>query len=273
MARGYNWRYQGMAGTIAGGIAGNVYRRWRYGYYPFNSQNKILGTNTMANAKTKASGSRTKKYRRRNYRRKFYRKRIPRLQPWSTCVKLKTISPQSIDGAAGVLTTQVYCLNGCYDPFLANDTAQPLGFDQWATLYRKYCVIGWKVKVELVTKDNSNAAVVGFAPSTSSTALASYMHYKESPANRSVTLTPDIDKSMFVTKGSIEKFLFGGRRRGKILSDDETTALCTANPVRPVYGHLYVQAFDATSDIAAVLANITIEQIVVFFDPIIPGRS
>lgn len=156
---------------------------------------------------------------------------------------------------------------------LAEGAGQPLGYDQWCALYQKYVVIGWRVRLELVTVDNSNATVVGFCPLTTSSALASFSHYKEVPGNKSVICTPDIDKNEILTSGGVERYLLGNRRAGRMFSDDQLYAATSANPTRPLYGHIYVQPMDMAADVSAVQWILTLEQIVVFFDPITPSRS
>lgn len=192
------------------------------------------------------------------------------VQPYSIVRKLKTVYATAQDPAAGTLASNLIALNDAKDPLgPSSATQQPLGFDQYEALYNKYCVIGWKVKVEAVTVDNSNALYVGFTPTTASTALTSYSHYKECPGTVSRILSPDIDKAVFSTKGSVKKQML---RRGKILTDDTLYADVTASPTRILYGHIWSHVMDAT-DPANTKIVVTLEQLVVFFDPKIPARS
>lgn len=221
----------------------------------------------------KARATRKRRAVRRSRRRIQRKYKIPTLQPKTHTLVMKSCHYESLDGGAGALTVSTHALNGCNDPWLSADSIQPLGFDQWSTLYRKYCVIGWKARVEVVTTDNTNSIVVGYCPLDSSTALASYMHYKEATGNKSVIMTPDIDKAEFWIKGGVERILLGSKKRGRMLTDTSLYADVTANPTRVLYGHLYCQSLTGSADAAVVYVNITLYQTVVWFDPIIPARS
>lgn len=227
-------------------------------------------TTTMA----RSSGRTYKKRSRRRFRgRIFRRRRLRYLQPWSQKVALKTVFGGAFNAGVGTVAAAIWAANGCNDPYLADASAQPLGFDQWSTLYRRYVVIGYRLDIRAIAQDNTNPIVVGITPLTSSTALTSYAQYQEAPGTVFEFMTPDLDKTRLSLKGSVKKFLYGGMRRGGLLADDEVSALTSANPTRPVYLHCWVAAADTAVDPAAVLVNATLHQIVVFFDPIVPGRS
>lgn len=224
----------------------------------------FLGTSTR-----KKMPSRTKRPTKLR-RKKFYRRRRRAVQPYSIVRKLKTVANFAIDTGAGV-TREYYKLNSAFDPSGSVSANQPLGFDQYTSLYNRYCVVNYAVKLEFVTTDNTHPIVVGHTPSTSSTALASFSHYKESPGTTSMVLTPDIDKGRLFTRGKIKPFLLP--RGGKYLTDDDVNALVTADPSKILYGHVWAQPMDTTSDPATVRIIATIYQTVVFYDPVIPSRS
>lgn len=231
-------------------------------------ENKMLSNNM---AKT-----RTKTYTKRRYPKKYRRKiqsRIPRtLSPYSIVRKLKSVFTYPLDpGAAGAISAATVKLSSAFDPAGGFGSGQPLGFDQYSTLYNRYAVIGWRVKIELVTTDNTNPTVVGFTPIVSSTTLTSLEHYKEIPGTVSMILTPDIDKGVLYARGSVKKHLLA--RGGKMLADDTVTAATTADPTRILHGHFWAQSVDAASDAAIVRAVVTLWQTVVFFVPVIPSRS
>lgn len=214
-----------------------------------------------------------KRPRRRFRRRIFKRRRVAKGIPYTKVVELKTSFLGQHNPAAGTIGVDTIALNGANDPTLAMGAGQPLYWDQWTAMYRRYCVIGWKIDFQVVTTDNTNPTVFGFCPLTTSTALANHLAYKEVAGNISAVCTPDIDKNYLSAKGSVEKYLLGAKRRGRMLSDDNLYALTSANPTNVLYGHIYTQAFDQSADPAVINYCATLKQIVVFFDPIVPGRS
>lgn len=223
----------------------------------------------MARGRTRTAVRRRSLVRRRTRR---YR-RVPRtLTPFSLVRKLKTVFTYPLDpGAAGAISAATVKLSSAFDPAGGFGAGQPLGFDQYSTLYNRYAVIGWSVKIELVTTDNTNPTMVGFTPIVSSTTLTSFEHYKEVPGTVSMVLTPDIDKGTLFARGGVKRFLLG--RGGKMLADDTVTAAVTADPTRMLHGHFWAQSVDAASDAAIVRAVVTLWQTVVFFVPVIPSRS
>jgi hypothetical protein len=69
------------------------------------------------------------------------------------------------EAAAGVGTTYTYRLNSLWDPNLTGVGAQPVGLDQWATLFERAVVLSANVCVDFVNVSASNAACrVGFWP-------------------------------------------------------------------------------------------------------------
>lgn len=225
---------------------------------------KILATSTMA--KTRKGKSKTKRGRRRTHR----RRKAATLQPNKIVRNLKSVFRGYLDCAAGgVIGTNTFQLNSAYDPTGAHGAGQPLGFDQYTALYAKYCVIGYKMKIELCSEDNTNSLSLGFTPKTESAALTNLEHYKECKATVSTLMTPDIDKSYLFHKGGIKKW-FG---KSKLLSDDKLNAAIGSNPTSILYGHLWAQALDAAADAAKVRFVVTMTQTIVFYEPIVPARS
>lgn len=84
-------------------------------------------------------------------------------------------------------------------------------------------------------------------------------------------MTPDMDKVVFGKKGPVKSWLLP--RGGRLLTDDLCTAAVTADPAKVLYGHIWTQPIDGTSDPGVVRFIVTLEQIVVFFSPKSPARS
>lgn len=228
-------------------------------------KNKIL---------SKSMVKRTTKPRyRRSRRRRFYRKRNTLVQPYSITRKLCTTMRSDINPAASsAITAQVFGLNAAYDPTLSVSGQQPLGFDQHMALYQNYCVVGYKIRVDVCSSDNTYPIVFGFTPMTTSTALTDPSHYIETKGTVHRIMTPDVDKLILSNKGGIKRWLMP--QGGKMLTNDSYWGNASGNPTSLLYGHLWASSLaGAGVDPSIVTYIIKIEQIVKFFNPIVPARS
>lgn len=235
---------------------------------PTNSPKEILLSKIMA---TKPYIKRTKPSK-KSYRRRRKSRRKATFIPKTIVRKLKTSFSLSLDPSTGNIATYLFNLNSAHDPLgNASATQQGLGADQYDALYKRYTIVGWKVKVEAVSTDNSAPIVIGFTPTAQDTALTNYNHYKELPATVSRIMTPDIDKVYFSTKGSVKKWLlpYGGR----ILIDDTLSAEMGSSPSKILFGHLWAQGANTGADPGAVYVIGTLEQVIVYYDTKIPARS
>lgn len=208
----------------------------------------------------------------RRRRRAYWRRPQRAVQPYSVIRRLKVCNNLNFDNSAGAYSEIVLNLNSAYDPLgTASATDQGLGFDQYEALYNKYCVVGWKIVVEAVSMDNSTPIVVGFTPTTTNSSLTSYTRAKEMAGTVSRIVTPDIDKTGFVAKGSVKRWLMPAG--GKLLTNDLMWSTVATNPSSILFGHLWVQPVDQSSDPGTVRFVYTLHQLVVFFDPKVPTRS
>lgn len=267
------------------GVPANMLERWRHGasdrlrpapqmprldvprrpeFGGFMSAEKLARTN-MA----RRSGFKRKRGLRRRRR---YGRVGRRLQPYSMSRWLKTSMYFALNAGGGTLTEQTVNLNNAYDPMgSASAQAQPLGWDQYTALYQRCTVVAWRVKIEAVSTDNTNALVIGFTPSRSSTALTSYNHYRELPSTVQRLMTPDIDKVIMGMKGSVKRWL--APPGSKILSVEELAGTATTGPARNLFAHVYAQALDESADPASVGIILTLQQLCVFHEPVVPARS
>lgn len=206
---------------------------------------------------------RTRFGRRKNYRRR------PGI-PWKIVRVFKTVNYISLNpGAAGAIDVRTMVPTSCHDPTGDEGTGKPLGFDEAAAMYDKYCVIGGRYLFEATSADATNPIVVGCNVQTDSTELTSYEHYKELAGTSSRLMTPDVDKVTFGNSFSLSK-LFGTKVK---LSDDRFTASVTSLPANVAYAHIFAQPVDKSADAGNVHLVCTLYQTVVFFRPKTLARS
>lgn len=113
-------------------------------------------------------------FRRRRPRLRFrrrlpYRARIPRMLAKVTAPRVRVKLEYNRDftlasSSPSIPQYHTFRLNSLFDPDLTGVGGQCSGFDEWATLYEKYCVYGCKVTVRAVNK-TANPAVIVMLPS------------------------------------------------------------------------------------------------------------
>lgn len=219
-------------------------------------------TRTRVNLRRRTRG---KRYGRRRYRGSL-------VQPRSITRILPTAFYNAIDAGAGSISYFILNGNSAYDPTgTASASLQGMGMDQYEALYNRYCVIGFKLRIEAVSTDNTNPVTFGATAMTSNTAKTSYLHYLELPYTVHKVLTPDRDRDTITLSVNCKKLLMPPG--GKILSDDTATALVNYDPNRVIYIHVWAQAQDNTADPASIKFTCKITQTVVFYDRKQPSRS
>lgn len=147
-----------------------------------------------------ASRFRSRGFRRRTFRRRFRSRRIrgnpvmPSAFPRNRIVKLRYVQPFELDPANGVaFASQIFSASSIFDPDQTGSGHQPMGHDQWATWYNKYCVIGSKISVRATTI-SSTAAGAAFGVRTIDLASSGHttVHgLMETPTARSRLYTPN----------------------------------------------------------------------------------
>lgn len=239
-----------------------------------------IASKTSAITGNKNVGSRTMvKYQRKKKRsskgRRRIRRAIPTIQKPTQLVRLKVSQRGSITGTAGAIASYPIVMNGVADPFLTLGTEQPLGLDQWASLYRKYVVVGAKVISQVYsTSTTGGATAIGLSIQDSTTALTDIEHYRESPYTAIKILSPDQDHT-----GLAMKFRTKSHFRAKNLLDKDelhgtldSTGASHTDPSDLKYCHFFIQ--DLVGSDTSVMEHITtIEYIVLLFDRVLPSRS
>lgn len=248
--------------------AGSQLTRWSHPSRTATIKTPTPRTRTAATMKRYRSNTRTKSRRRRG-RRQFGR-RISRGIPNMITQRVRTVFTKTWNlAAASALVCNIAHLNSAHDPSGEFGSGQPLRHDQYSALFRKYQVMGWSIKLEVVTKDNTYPLMVGFNCLTTDTKLTSYEHYKEL-GGVSQLVTPDMDKTLILARGGVRRYL---HPRGSSGSVEELQAAIGSDPTKLLYGHFWVQATDSGVDAGEITLVITLTQLVRYFQRESPARS
>lgn len=238
-------------------------------------RNKTLNQNSI-NTIQEMVGTRKKYYRRRkkNKRRGRRRKYIPRAITSKTkLIRCKASNYITFNGTSGAMYMVPIQGNSCDDPFMANGTGQPLGYDQWKALYKSAYIIGSKVKFT-VHNGSAYSVIMGLTPMNipqGTTSLANYEYYRELPATRSRLLSPDMDHGVLVSGVGTKKHL-----AIKNLTDEDDLKVDLVNetaPTKQFYWHVWCQVSDQSTTTTGVEGIVDVEYLVLLTDPIVPARS
>lgn len=235
-------------------------------------ENKILVKDKMG-TKIYMYKKKSKKPKQRGIVRRY----IPAtLAPKRKLVRMKTSINATLQCTDGVIDKMSINMFNFQDPFSAFSTQQPLGFDQWKTLYNSAVVVGLKV-VARIHNRSAVAIITGITAcnETQGTGtLTNSNHYQETKGTKSRLLSPDVDHLTMFHKVGTKRHI--GVKN--LMDEDEFHCLDLANetaPQRTSYFHLWAQPIDQTTSLIDASSNspqvnVTAEYIILLHDQIIP---
>lgn len=168
-------------------------------------------------------------------------------------------------GVAGSAADYVFSANGMYDPNITGIGHQPIGFDQYMSLYEHFTVIGAKISVVFQNTETTYLAWCGIAVRPAATAIVD----GQTTMENGMCVVKAFDKAgttnsfgMLTYPLSIGKYM--GRK--SILSEDDFRGTSGANPAEQVYFHVFAFPNNA-QDIGQITAHVVIDYIAVFTEP------
>lgn len=224
-----------------------------------------------------ASRTATRTRRRRTGRRYGRRRRIRRVPmqwPMSRLVKMRLVRAfTSTPDAAGQIKTHTLFWNTLNDPTSGLGAGLPLGMDQYAALYSRYCIVGARAFVRVHNVTSTGAVAYGltsYEPSNT-TAPASHEEAMELPHTRARILSPDVDHSGLGLSWSAKKaFKVRNIKDASELHGDLT--LTPTSPTKVARFYLWSQDVNST-ETHTIEGFLTMEFIVLLFDRVNPTRS
>lgn len=162
--------------------------------------------------------------------------------------------------AAGAGATNVYALNGMYDPDFTGIGGQPMWFDQLLSLngpYLKYRVLS--VSVTVTFANNTNGIIYAYVNLTASNAIpASLLAAQQKPFGRYGILNPTSSgKGQRVFRFRMPIHTVLGITKVHLKNDDYYAGSYTANPTMAAY--LQVGVYAAPGGAIVGQANYTLE--------------
>ncbi len=200
--------------------------------------------------------------------------------PSRKLVKLKyvdsnvTLDPTNI-GIAGA-AQYVYRMGSLFDPDYTGVGHQPMCYDQWSAIYRRYTVLGAKITAQFVPNDTSNVqpGIFGIIVSRNLGPLAEYSsidNLLESKFNGSYTRITSLGQPAggsrrtypTVTRKYSAKKLFGVN---DVMDNHNLGALTSTSPENHAYASVFFANY-GSEDPGEYGVIVTIEYIAMFTEP------
>lgn len=165
----------------------------------------------------------------------------------SLYIKLRYSQAYTFSITSGVAVTQVMRGNSLFDPDFSGTGGQPYFFDQWATLYQNYTVLGSAIKVTAFSVTPTVVYDVIVCPSTSSSSYSSNIEASEQPyttSRQSQINQPHLLVNKYMSTNKIN-----GLKKSQTTNDPAFSAATGANPSSQWYWHIYANDVVSSSTI------------------------
>lgn len=187
--------------------------------------------------------------------------------PTGMRVRMKYSSRPALTSGVTNQVENIYRAFSIFDPDLSGVGHQPLGHDQWATLYSRYRVLGSKIEVKFTRTDAPTAGTIQnqccVALMQTSSLVADSETLIEQPICNYITLGNDGEsKTVSLAYSSAWKT----KGEPGVATESDYSASFGANPTRDAFYHVLAQAGGGTT--VSVRANILITYDVWIYDPI-----
>lgn len=155
-----------------------------------------------------------------------------------------------LTSTSGTIGSYIFRANSVFDPDLTATGHQPMGFDQWTSLYNHYVVVGARITVQPVTDSGQNTAAAYGVNLQADTPLAytdftGFIEAKQGTTKYLVGGASVMPKPIY-SSYSAKKFF-----NLKDIKDNLTRigAPTGANPGEGAYFVVYYQILTATTDV------------------------
>jgi hypothetical protein len=170
--------------------------------------------------------------------------------PTAVRVVLKYHFTVTQTASAGEVDTYLFRGNGMFDPDVTGVGAQPLGFDQWHTLYQQNRVLASTIKATLTTPDatTNDALSINFCvyPSQGTSTPTTFESGASNPYARSKAVNGVIPRGQAIVNSMETSTMLGLPKVGPLV-DDQLDGTNLADPAELWYWVLMMQPLDAAA--------------------------
>jgi hypothetical protein len=156
----------------------------------------------------------------------------------------------NMTSTVGALATYIMTGNGLFDPDVTGSGLQPLGFDQWATLYQRYRVIASNIQVSFSTPGATTNATgsfdVALTPSNTSSVYSTFTAAASAPFSKYRTFNGNGSQGITL-KSKMDTSTVAGVTHAAVLAEDILQASVSANPSDMWFWHICAQTVDLST--------------------------
>lgn len=217
----------------------------------------------------------------KRYRKKpQYKRRLPKYSigyvrptsnniglPRKKIVKLTYCQSDTLLCASGVIDRNVFRLNSLFDPDQTGVGHQPLGSDQWASLYDVYTVLGAKITVTFSNRTTGTVpALIGILIDRDTTLSDTDAHslVEKTRGKGWACLPINTNTQKTLTSYYSTKKTFGIT---DVLDDHQFSAGWSASPTNGAFASIICQSCDLSSTTGSIDALVRIEYVVALTSP------
>jgi len=214
-----------------------------------------------------------KKQKRRNAggRSQVERIRFPQGIPRFMEVTLLYAQYNTFTTAAGAIALQNFRGNSLFDPDKTGTGTQPMYFDQWATLYNRYRVLGSRIEVIAIPTGGGVGAIadVILYPGDQETADSSIYTMMQRPRAKMINLNVNTGVGSRKMSASMRTAKLYGVPEVQVRTDDSYASTTAASPSSVWYWNTAVQESGGGATALTVTIEYRIWYRALFYDPLL----
>lgn len=175
--------------------------------------------------------------------------------------KLKYAEVVTVNLGTAAFGTLRMNLNSLYDPNQSGIGHQPYGFDQLATLYNRYRVIGCKYKINAISTGYYQLAAL---PGNDVISVSNVSEAREQPRCRYVLQAPNAP--MRILSGYVSIPSLFGRTKQQYMADDRYQSVYNNSPSELAILNIFAGTASEAGGTENIYLNVEMEYLVEFFD-------
>ena len=181
-------------------------------------------------------------------------------------VTLRYFESITIDAAGGAAASHLFRANSLYDPNFTSTGHQPLGFDQWMSLYSKGVVLNSKIVVKALAPPSANVdiGVFGCALRGTNTSVIVTSELIEADRSSFACYARDVDLNQECSTQYSAKEFYSVKDP---VDEDDLAFTAGADSAKQAYYHVFQGSINSTVNPIAVICQVLIEYKVRLYEP------
>lgn len=189
---------------------------------------------------------------------------MSRALPKNITVKLRYYNNHTLNPLGGAAAAVLYRANSAYDPEFSVGGGQPMGLDQWFSLYTKAVVVGSKCTAKTVNSTGGEQALFGVTLCNASAAELTCKPYIEQDRTSWSLICGPTSVDTEVTAKYGAKSFFSLK---DIIEADDQTFTNGSDASAGAYFHVWLGSVSGTHDPAQHIVQVLVEYTITFYEP------